>query len=89
MFIDVKEKKEMIIFDVYPYDKSFDKKFKISEKIKKDKFISKINNLNEKPDLLSISWKNFRGYIRENMSNIIPWAYPTIKKLYLYAKYHR
>ena len=86
MFIDVKEKKDTIIFDVYPYDKSFDKKSKISEKIKKDEFISKINNLNERPNSLSISWKNFRGYIRDNVSNIMPWVYPTIKELYFYAK---
>jgi len=86
MLIDVKEKNEMIIVDVYPYDKSFDKKSKISEKIKKDKFISKINNLNEKPSLLAISWKNFRRYTKENISNIIPWAYPAIQKFYLSTK---
>ena len=86
MLIDVKEKNEMIIVDVYPFDKSFDKKSKISEKIKKDKFISKINNLNEKPSLLAISWKNFRKYTRENMSNVIPWAYPAIQKFYLSTK---
>ena len=86
MLIDVKEKKEMIIVDVYPYDKSFDKKSKISEKIKKAKFISKINSLNEKPSLLAIPWKNFRRYTRENISNIIPWAYPTIQKIYLSTK---
>ena len=32
MFIDVKEKKDTIIFDVYPYDKSFDKNRKYLKK---------------------------------------------------------
>ena len=66
MLIDVKEKNEMIIVDVYPFDKSFDKKSKISEKIKKDKLISKINNLNEKPSLLE-----FHGRILENIQERI------------------
>tara|TARA_B100000989_G_scaffold161477_1_gene120538 strand:- start:428 stop:3214 length:2787 start_codon:yes stop_codon:yes gene_type:complete len=86
MLIDVKEKKDMIIIDVYPYYETFDKKFKISEKIKKNKFTSKIKNLNEKPSSVEISWKNFRRYTKENISNFIPWAYPLINRFYLSAK---
>ncbi len=86
MLINVKEKKDMITIKVYPYDKSFNKESYLFEKIKKDEFISKIKNLNEKPSSFLISWENFRKYTKENMSNFIPWAYPVINKFYLSTK---
>ena len=88
MFIDVKEKKDVVHIDIYPYDERFSKNLLISKKIKKDEFKSQIKGLNENPNLLAISWKNFRLYARENISTLMPWAYPAIKKFYNSSKYN-
>jgi len=88
MFIDVKEKKDMVFINIYPYKKNFSKNLLISKKIEKDKFISRVKEINENPYSLAISWKNFRKYINENISSLIPWAYPTIKKFYQSIKYN-
>jgi phosphoglycerol transferase len=88
MFIDVKEKEDMVYINIYPYDKKFSKNFLISKKIKKDKFISRVKSLNENPYSLAISWKNFRRYARKNISSLIPWAYPAIEKFYQSIQYN-
>ncbi len=87
MFIDVKETKDVVFIDIYPYDKGFNKNLLISKKIKKDKFKSKLKGLNENPNSLAVSWKNFRRFVRDKISTSMPWIYPKIKKLYNSSKY--
>ncbi len=88
MFIDVKEKEDIILIDIYPYNENFSNNSLISKKIKKDKFVSKIKSLNEDPYSFATSWDNFRAYTKENISNFMPWAYPAVKKFYEFTKYN-
>ena len=88
MYINVDEKDNMINIKIYPYNNYFDKNIFISNNINKKEFISKINNLNDNPYALKVSWKNLRKDIQENLRDFMPGIYPTIKKFYLYSKYN-
>ena len=87
MFINVKEKNNIIDINIYPYDKNFSKDFFINRKIDKNKFVSKITSLNENPYSLNILWKNFKDYIKEELS-LISWAYPMISEFYQSTKFN-
>ena len=87
MLIHVSEKKKVINMKIYPYRNNFSEDLFISKKISKEQFISKIKNLNDNPNTLKASWKNFQKNTKKNIENYLPWLYPYAKKVYISLKY--